>query len=341
MFTELNNDQRREVVNTRQRFQAWRNAQDRERGFRGSMVWDETKGHEYLLRSYYDDRGRRRQKSLGRRSPDTEQAKLQFEIGRGVAKAARKTLDGAVERQAAINRALGLGRVPLTAARILRNLSQHGLLGHGVRVVGTNALYAYEAACGVHIDAEVTATGDIDLLFDSRVSLRLVAAEDVAVGSLLEILKKADSSFKQTRRRYRAENDEGYFVDLIKPQLNPPWKKSRQSIGGADDLEAAEIEGLSWLENTPAFGQTVIDERGYPLTLTSPDPRAFAIHKLWLSERPRRDPLKKARDHAQAMTVAQLVRQHLQHLPFDKNELRMLPLAVVETAIRAFASAIE
>lgn len=336
MFVELNNDQRREAVNTRQRFQAWRNALDRERGFKGSMVWDETKGHEYLLRSYYDDRGRRRQKSLGRRSPETEQAKLRFETERKNALAARKTLDEIIERQAAVNRALELGRVPLTAARILRSLSRHGLLGHGVRVVGTNALYAYEAACGVHIDAEVTATGDIDLLFDSRVSLRLIAAEDIPVRGLLEILKKADNSFKQTQRRYRAENDEGYFVDLIKPQLNPPWKKSRQSIGGADDLEAAEIEGLFWLENTPAFEQTVMDERGYPLTLTSPDPRAFAIHKLWLSQQLRRDPLKKARDRAQAMTVAKLVKQHLQHLPFDKDELRMLPLAVVEPAIAAF-----
>jgi hypothetical protein len=336
MFVELNNDQRREAVNTRQRFQAWRNALDRERGFKGSMVWDETKGHEYLLRSYYDDRGRRRQKSLGRRSPETEQAKLRFETERENALAARKTLDEIIERQAAVNRALELGRVPLTAARILRSLSRHGLLGHGVRVVGTNALYAYEAACGVHIDAEVTATGDIDLLFDSRVSLRLIAAEDIPVRGLLEILKKADNSFKQTQRRYRAENDEGYFVDLIKPQLNPPWKKSRQSIGGADDLEAAEIEGLFWLENTPAFEQTVMDERGYPLTLTSPDPRAFAIHKLWLSQQLRRDPLKKARDRAQAMTVAKLVKQHLQHLPFDKDELRMLPLAVVEPAIAAF-----
>lgn len=336
MFVELNNDQRREAVNTRQRFQAWRNALDRERGFKGSMVWDETKGHEYLLRSYYDDRGRRRQKSLGRRSPETEQAKLRFETERENALAARKTLDEIIERQAAVNRALELGRVPLTAARILRSLSRHGLLGHGVRVVGTNALYAYEAACGVHIDAEVAATGDIDLLFDSRVSLRLIAAEDIPVRGLLEILKKADNSFKQTQRRYRAENDEGYFVDLIKPQLNPPWKKSRQSIGGADDLEAAEIEGLFWLENTPAFEQTVMDERGYPLTLTSPDPRAFAIHKLWLSQQLRRDPLKKARDRAQAMTVAKLVKQHLQHLPFDKDELRMLPLAVVEPAIAAF-----
>jgi len=338
MFVELNNDQRREMVNTRQRFQAWRSAQDREHGFKGSMVWDETKGHEYLLRSYYDDHGRRRQKSLGRRSSETEQAKLRFDTGRENAIAGRKTLDEIIERQAAVNRALELGRVPLTAARILRGLSRHGLLGHGVRVVGTNALYAYEAACGVHVDAEVTATGDIDLLFDSRVSLRLVATEDVPVRGLLEILKKADSSFRQTRRRYRAENDEGYFVDLIKPQLNPPWKKSRPSIGGADDLEAAEIEGLSWLENAPAFEQTVLDDRGYPLTMIGPDPRAFAIHKLWLSKQLHRDPLKKARDRAQAMTVSTLVKQHLQHLPFDKDALRMLPLAVVEPAIAAFNS---
>jgi hypothetical protein len=51
-------------------------------------------------------------------------------------------------RQAAVNRALGLGRVPLMNARIIRALDKSGLLGAGIRVVGTNAIYAYEAIAG-------------------------------------------------------------------------------------------------------------------------------------------------------------------------------------------------
>src|SRR5262245_3518801 len=118
-FLELNSDQRRELINTRQRYQAWRNAADRERGYRGSMVWEETKGTQYLLRSYYDEKGSRRQKSLGKRAPDTELVKQRFDSERKEAVGGRKSLDTILERQAGVNRALGLGRVPLIAAKIL------------------------------------------------------------------------------------------------------------------------------------------------------------------------------------------------------------------------------
>ncbi len=49
-----------------------------------------------------------------------------------------------------------------------------------------------------------------------------------------------------------------------------------------------------------------------------PDPRAFALHKAWLSQQPTRDPLKKPRDLAQAKAVAQLVREQMPHLIFGE-----------------------
>ncbi|WP_201221746.1 GSU2403 family nucleotidyltransferase fold protein [Halochromatium roseum] len=39
-----------------------------------------------------------------------------------------------------------------------------------------------------------------------------------------------------------------------------------------------------------------------------PDPRAFAFHKAWLSQRMDREPVKKPRDLAQAFAVARLIR---------------------------------
>jgi hypothetical protein len=337
-FIELNSDQRREVVNTRQRFQAWRNAVQRERSYRGSMVWGETGGELYLLRSYYDERGNRKQKSLGRKTSETEAAKTLFDTERQEAIASRKRLDAVVERQAAINRALGLGRVPELTARILRQLDQRGLLGRGLRVVGTNALYAYEAACGVFLDSSLTATEDIDLLFDARSRLYLIADEEVPPGSLLQILKYVDRSFRRTRQSFRAENDEGYFVDLIKPLANPPWRGGKSKIGAADDLEAAEIEGLVWLENAPAFEQMAIDERGVPLRIVAPDPRAFAVHKYWISTRANRNPVKKRRDEQQARAIARLLRSYLVHLSFTSDELRYLPKDVIDSAATAFAA---
>jgi hypothetical protein len=332
-FVELDNDQRRELINTRQRFQTWREAILRERGYRGSMVWDEVQAKEYLMRSFYDEYGRRRQKSLGRRNIETEKIKEKFENERTKAREERKRLDDALNRQAAINRALGLGRVPLTAARILRSFDRKGLLGHSLRVVGTNALYAYEAACGVLISPGLTTTDDIDLLYDARVRLRLLADAEISTSDAIGILKSADKSFRRTRQAYRATNDEGYVVDLIAPLRTPPWKDTKKADVDSEAMEATSIEGLVWLENAPSFEQMALDEKGFPLRIVTVDPRAFAVHKHWVSSRIDRDPLKKARDRAQAEMVSQLLLEYLPQFDFTMENLTMIPRAVARKAL--------
>src|SRR6476660_6318731 len=144
-FKELDNDQRREKVNTEQRFAAWSEARKRARGFRGSLVWHKAKGQNYLTRSYYDSAGIRRQKIEGRRDRETEAVKAAWEVGRSEAEARLKQLRQVLERQSAINRALRLGRVLVVGARIIRAIDDAGLLGRGLRIVGTNAIYTYEA----------------------------------------------------------------------------------------------------------------------------------------------------------------------------------------------------
>jgi hypothetical protein len=337
-YVELNNDQRREMVNSRQRFDAWRNALRRERGYRGSMTWEKSKGHVYLIRSYYEESGKRRQKSLGRRTADTELLKDTFEAERTAAIDHRKNLDEAMVRQAAINRALGLGRVPVIAARILRMLDERELLGKGLRVAGTNALYSYEAACGVFIDPGLTSTEDIDLLFDSRSRLTLAGDADLPERSLIGLLRTVDRSFTKTDRPFRAENRDAYLVDLIKPLRKHPWREERSRIGSPADLEAAEIRSLVWLESAPTFEQVAIDERGFPVRVVSIDPRVFAVHKYWLSTQPDRDPLKKKRDLDQALTAAQLVIRDMPHLSLEIEQLRMIPREIVRAALDSFSA---
>ncbi|MCX7304496.1 MAG: GSU2403 family nucleotidyltransferase fold protein [Hyphomicrobiales bacterium] len=145
-----------------------------------------------------------------------------------------------------------------------------------------------------------------------------------------------DRSFRRTGESFRTENDDGYLVDLIKPVPSPPWRIARTAIGKKGDLEAAEIHRLVWLENAPLFDQVAIDEKGYPFRIASFDPRVFAIHKLWVSSRDDRDPLKKAPDGQQAKLVAELTRKFLPNLPFDASELRMLPKDLVEAALLSF-----
>jgi hypothetical protein len=76
-----------------------------------------------------------------------------------------------------------------------------------------------------------------------------------------------------------------------------------------------------------------LDEKGFPLRIVTVDPRAFAVHKHWILSRIDRDPLKKARDRAQAETVSRLLLTYLPHLDFTMESLTMIPQAVAEKAL--------
>ncbi len=332
----LNNDQRRESVNTRQRFDALKQAKAHLEHYRGSLIWSSTKGIDYLLRSEKASPGAlRRQKSLGRRSPETERIKADFDQGRAEAQNRYAALQEVMQRQASVNRVLGLGRVPRLGARIIRALDDHGLLDSSLRIIGTHALFAYEAAAGVTFESALTATEDIDLLFDARASLRLALAVTPEL-SLLRLLQKIDHSFVRSKQEFRAINSEGYFVDLVAPLRNPPWTKTRERIGDEQDLSAVMIDGLQWLESSPSFEAVAIDERGDALRMVVLDPRAFAAHKWWLAHQPSRDPLKKKRDADQATAVARLCLAHFPHLPYAPDDLKMLPHDVFAAAAHLF-----
>jgi hypothetical protein len=302
------------------------------------MGWKKIQGRDYLVRSYYGKSGIRRQTSLGLRSKKTEAIKLEYDGGRLDALERLKDMKTVMARQSAINRALGLGRVPLAGAKIIRAIDEAGMLGAGIRVLGTNAIYAYEAAAGVRIDPGLTATEDIDLLFDARQRLSFIANKDVSRPSLLRLLQKTDAGFRRSSRKFQAANQEGYLVDLIKPMRNPPWTKEKERIGADEgDLMAAEIEGLAWQESAPSFEAIAIDERGEACRIVTTDPRVWAAHKFWLSKRKDREPVKRRNDAAQARAVGQLVIRYMQHLPYVADELRMLPKRVFDEAKPLFA----
>lgn len=87
------------------------------------------------------------------------------------------------------------------------------------------------------------------------------------------------------------------------------------------------IDGLTWLLNVPRFEAVAMAEDGYAVRLMTVDPRAFALHKLWVAGREDRDPLKRPRDRAQARAAADLARRWL-GLELDDEALLGLPKAV-------------
>ena len=308
----LSNQQRLHLINTQQIYEARVAAFRHVRDYAYGMRWKAVRGAEYLFRER-DRRGNG--KLMGRRSPQTERLLAQFQDGKSRARERLAAIDRSLDEQARLNKALRLARVPRVVGRILRQIDEQNLLG-AFTVLGTQALYAYEAAGGAWFLLELLASGDVDLLYDARRKLALTANR-LEGGGLLGLLKKADRSFEQVRKRgFRAANAGQFMVDLI---AAPRTMREAEPITfSADDLVASEVPGLQWLVSAPKIDVVAVDEDGLPAPFRVPDPRAFALHKAWLSQQPERDPLKKPRDLAQARAVAQLVRELMPHLRFDE-----------------------
>lgn len=321
-FKELSHRIARERINLAQLWDAWIEAEDlRRHSFLGSMGFEQRDGSDYLYRRIGSVG-----KSLGPRSVATEETLERFRASRDQNKERLNSLSEGLNSQAAILRGLGAGRIPVTPARILRELRIYGRQT-GLRVIGTNALYAYEAMAGVAFEEGATATGDIDLLQDDRRRLRLLTEDKVLTGLARLIQDRVDSSFQpRTKRDFRLTNKDGYMVELIRPEHRPAWKQlAGTEPAHTGDLVGAPILGLQWLVNAPSVEAVVVDDRGFPAPMTCPDPRHWAAHKLWLSQRVDREPVKKGRDAAQALAVLALIQERLPQFPIDTDFLATLP----------------
>jgi len=297
----------------------------RNAGYAGSMGWRISKGREYLVRQVAEN-GLRRMRSLGPRSTETERVLQEFQDNKKTAQADLKKQSDRLAEMARLNRALRLGRVPMASANVARVLDRHGLLGRNVLIVGTNAIFAYEAAAGVFVDTSMLATGDLDILFDARVRLRL--RSDAEPPALMSVLKTADASFERVAdRSFRAVNSDGFYVDLIKaPPKNVVMSAEADTLGDDSDLHAAHVPNMRWVANAPKVLAMAIGADGFPVPLACSDPRAFALYKLWMGTKdPTREPLKRARDIEQAKTVAAMVNDHMPNLPFEPEHLACFP----------------
>ena len=85
------------------------------------------------------------------------------------------------------------------------------------------------------------------------------------------------------------------------------------------------------------FHQVVIGKDGFPAAMSVPDPRAFSLHKLWISKQANREPVKKKRDHDQAIAVANLTVKYLPQYKFKASELRMFPKTLLTEAEKSMS----
>jgi len=331
-IVELNENQRRHLIDSRQLWDAFDEALRRRQSLSGGMSWKTVKDHDYLVKTFNDPRsGVKKMTSIGVRSPETEQILVDFQRAKAAAGERYDSLDARLKEQSRLAKAIGIGRVPNISAKILRCLHWAGYLGTNVWVAGTHSLFAYESAAGVVISRDLMVTEDLDLFLEAR-SIMHLTVNGVPQDRLLDVLRKADRSFDRSQNTYRAVNKNGFFVDLIKAAPTPPWKDEPDGFG-VDDLVASPVINMRWLQHAPKFDSIAIAEDGFPVPLSCTDPRAFALYKLWMgTQDPSRDPVKRRRDVAQANVVAEIVHLYLPQLPFEPKHLRSFPRLAVDIA---------
>jgi hypothetical protein len=316
-FTEFSPARQRVYEAATQAYQAYQAALQQTRAFRGSRHWKRIKGRDYLYQ-YHDRYGHGR--SLGARSPHTEELFAQFRRESGVAAQGLKDRRRDLAEQARFCRAALINRLPRVAARILRRLEQHETR-RNFFVIGTAAIYAYEFATGVFLES----LGPRDLLGDAGRRLTL-AGGGMSRDDLLRLLRQADRSFAPLPGdECRAANRDGFLVKILKSEIKRPGKPKTLTVAGAREPLPPEAGNLQYLAASPKLTQVVIGKDGGPVTLVVPDPRAFALNRLWLSQQEDRGEDRRARDLGQALAVADLVLRYLPQYDFSSSELEMFP----------------
>lgn len=316
MYIDQDESLAKQYIDATQTRDAWVDSVRQAEKYRGSMYWRTVKGSEYLIKQTA-----RIEKSLGARTLVTENIYEEFRRRKEETSTRKKALAAALTRQERVNAALRLGRTPNIVVGLLNALESAGIADHFL-VIGTNALYAYETHAGVRFTGDITATTDVDLLWDSRKHLSLASRDpEFDERGLVGILKKVDPSFAVLAdESYRAANSSGYLVDLIKrrPESLFDDRERQQLRDVEDDFWAAKIINMDWLLSSPKFRQVVVGLNGAMAEMVTVDPRAFVLFKTYLAGKDDRDPVKKPRDLAQARAVYRLIDERLPHLGFDR-----------------------
>ncbi len=273
------------------------------------MVWKDVAGHTYLIRKSAAGS----QKSLGRKTPETEVMYESFQARKERADTRLKAMKQRLEEQRKLNRLYRVGRTPNVVVRALAALDAADLADNFM-VIGTNAIYAYETAAGVLVESGAMATRDLDLLFDARRRMAFATTlEKSKEGSLIRVLQRADSSFRVMPDQLQtAVNDDGFEIDIIRSQaLAPEDPHPMRMSDDENDFWAAQIDQGAKIASARKFEHLVVAANGEMTMMRTLHPLDFVRLKLELSKRPGRDPQKAPKDRLQAQVVQQLWQEYL------------------------------
>ena len=316
---ELTENQARQYIDAQALMRAHSDALVDAAQVRGSMIWRELRGVRYLIRTSTSSA----QKSLGPDNADTQSIYARFMERKEAATARVKSLTARLEEQRKLNRVYAVGRAPNVVVKVLQALQKAGIAEQFL-TVGTNAIYAYESACGVRVANEAMATRDMDLLFDTRQRTAFVSTLRRLDSSLLAVLRKADPSFRVLRDQLQtAVNDDGYEVDIIRRIAKDGDPHPLRMSASEDDLWEVQVSSGEKMVSGRKFEQLVVSQSGHMAYMHTLHPLDFIRVKTELSASSQRDPIKRPKDGLQARVVQSL---------WDRHGLQLVASAQAKTA---------
>jgi len=305
-------EQSRALVNLRQRYEVWRDAERAWRRLPYDLRRKRVGDYEYL----YEIRDRSGNgTSLCRWNEAAERQLEAYRSDKASLKQRRDTGRAAMEEGARLARALRVPMLASAAGPILREADCRRLLDGPLLVVGTNALLAYalEAVAGLGLNDE---TEDFDLAWAS--------AQGSEGSPVWDMLKAVDPTFTiNTERTFQARNAAAYEVELL---LAP---SRAATLGKRDKPHPIPLPEQEWLLLGRPVDQVVACRDATAARVVAPDPRWFALHKLWLSVQAKRNPFKRRKDREQGLGVLEAVREAMPQYPLDEAFVAGIPAELV------------
>jgi len=309
-FLPFTDEQARALVNLHQRYEVWMEAERILAELPYDLRRKEVGGRSYL----YEITGRSGNgTSLGPWSPEHEARFLAYRDEKAATKARRELSQDALEESGRLCRALRTPMLASAAGPILREADRRRLLGSHLVVVGTNAIAAYAVEAGGIIQDAPEETDDFDMAWSALEAGRGGQA-------LWPMLKAADPTFTvNMERTFQARNAKAYeFEILVAPSR-------AHSMNPADQPRPVPLQEQEWLLRGKVVDRVVICRDGSPARIVAPDPRWFALQKLWMSGQAKRDPLKRPKDLKQGQALLDAIRAAMPQYPLDEVFESSLP----------------
>lgn len=298
----FSDEQLRSLINLRQRYEVWMEAERTLANLPYDLRRKTVDGKAYLYEIF--DRGGNG-RSLGRIDEALQQRFQQYREAKQAAQLQRDGARTVLDESARLHRALRLPMLSSSAGPILQECDRRGLLGSHLLVVGTNAMAAYAIeAAGLLIGAP-DETEDFDLAWSA-------AEPSEPETPLWDMLKSVDPTFTvNTERTFQARNAAAYEVEI----LAAPSRIT--TMGRRDRPKPVPLPEQEWLLLGRPVDQVTACRDGTPVRIVAPDPRWFALQKLWMADKAGRNPLKRPKDRRQGIALLNAVKEAMPQYPLD------------------------